>query len=62
MVEVNDINDLFKVLDEWNAKQYEKHVSELVICRYDDDDKTNAARDGRPICDISVEIYDDYRE
>lgn len=62
--EVNSIDDLFRHLDKWNkdADNVITTVDSLVIRRYDDSDKTNAARDGRVICDIAVEIYNDYRE
>ncbi len=61
MVEVNNIEDLFKVLDEWNAKN-NGDIHELVIRRYGDKEKMDAIKENRPVRDIAVEIYDDYRE
>lgn len=63
VVEVNDIDDLFKILDEWKAlKKGNYYTDELVISRYDDKEKLEMEKDNKPVCDIRVEIYDDYRE
>jgi hypothetical protein len=61
IVEVNSIDDLFKVLDEWNAKNNE-NVYELIIRRYDDEEKADAVKENRPVCDVKVTIYDNYIE
>ena len=63
VVEVNEISDLFKILDDWKAlKKGNYYTDELVISRYDDKEKLEMEKDNQPVCDIRVEIYDDYRE
>ena len=59
--EINSIEDLFKILDRWNAAEREirkYEVKELVISRFDADDLANAKKYGKPIADIKVEIYE----
>ena len=57
VVEVNDIDDLFKILDEWKAlKKGNYYTDELVISRYDDKEKLEMEKDNQPVCDIRVEI------
>ena len=62
--EINSIEDLFKILDRWNAAEREirkYEVKELVISRFDANDLATANKYGKPIADIKVEIYDTER-
>ena len=63
VVEVDGINDLFKILDDWKAKKISNYyTNDLVIRRFEDKEKLEMEKDNKPVCDIRVEIYDDYRE
>lgn len=63
VVEVNEINDLFKILDDWKAKKISNYYTDdLVIARFNDKEKLEREKNNKPVCDIMVEIYDDYRE
>ncbi len=61
--EINSIENLFKMLDTWNAtkRKDEYETAELVISRFDADDLATAKKYGKPIADIKVEIYNTER-
>lgn len=61
ITEINSIDDLFQILNDFNT-EHKLSVDELVISSFDQDDLAHAKKYKKPIADIKVEIYDDYRE